>query len=98
MPTGKVTKRYVDAMRPGPKDAFLWDDALHGFGLKVTPSGAKSFIFQYRLGGRGAKTRRWTIGNMGSPWPPASVRDTAARTTRLQLDRPPCREREWLYV
>src|SRR3546814_11846499 len=58
MPTGKVTKRYVDAMRPGPKDAFLWDDELHGFGLKVTPSGAKSFIFQYRLGGRGAKTRR----------------------------------------
>src|SRR3546814_2306308 len=83
MPTGKVTKRYVDAMRPGPKDAFLWDDELHGFGLKVTPSGAKSFIFQYRLGGRGAKTRRWTIGKLGSPWTPASARDEADRLSKL---------------
>src|SRR3546814_176738 len=70
-------------MRPGPKDAFLWDDELHGFGLKVTPSGAKSFIFQYRLGGRGAKTMRWTIGKLGSPWTPASARDEADRLSKL---------------
>src|SRR3546814_6664852 len=42
-----------------------------------------SFIFQYRLGGRGAKTRRWTIGKLGSPWTPASARDEADRLSKL---------------
>lgn len=37
-----------------------------GFGLKVTKAGRKVFLVQYRLGGRGAKTRRMTIGTYGT--------------------------------
>ena len=35
MPKGRVTKRAVDALacRPGKDRAFLWDDALAGFGV-----------------------------------------------------------------
>jgi integrase len=33
--------------------------------VKVTPKGSKVFVYQYRLGGRGAKTKRFTIGKYG---------------------------------
>lgn len=83
MPTGKITKRSVDAAEKGAADSFLWDDELKGFGLKVTSKGAKSYVFQYRLGGRGTKTKRWTIGSHGSPWTPSTARDEAERLARL---------------
>jgi hypothetical protein len=62
----------VDEAQQGAKDWLLWDDKLPGFGMKVTPSGAKVFVFQYRLGGRGAKVRRYTIGKMGRVTPDAA--------------------------
>ena len=79
MPTGKVTKRTVEAIAAGPKDVFLWDEGLRGFGLKVTPAGARSYVYQFRLGGREAPTRRHTIGKHGSPWTPATARVEAER-------------------
>jgi site-specific recombinase XerD len=83
MATGKITKRAVDAVQPGPSDAFLWDDELRGFGLKVTPSGKRSYVYQYRIGGRGAKTKRWTIGSHGSPWTATTARAEAERLALL---------------
>lgn len=65
MPTGRISKTTVDAAQVGAKDWLLWDDKLAGFGLKVTPSGGKVFVFQYRIGGRRAKVRRYTIGKFG---------------------------------
>ena len=32
----RISKRNVDAISSGSKDAYLWDDELKGFGLKVT--------------------------------------------------------------
>lgn len=81
--TGKITKRSVDALGPGAADRFLWDDELRGFGLKVTPAGKRSYVYQYRLGGRETKTRRWTIGGHGSPWTATSARTEAERLARL---------------
>ena len=53
--------------KDGP--TFLWDKDIKGFGVKATPSGAKTYVFQYRLGGRGSKTKRYTIGRHGSITP-----------------------------
>ena len=72
-----ITKRSVDAAVPGTRDAFVWDDRLKGFGLKVTPTGSKVYLVQYRTGGRGTPTKRVTIGRHGAPWTPDQARDRA---------------------
>lgn len=79
MAQGRITKRTVDAAHPSAANIFLWDEKLKGFGLKVTPTGAKSYIYQYRLGGRASKTQRYTIGGHGSPWSPDTARTEAER-------------------
>jgi len=72
-----ITKRIVDGALPGPKDSFLWDDEIKGYGVKITPAGAKVYICQFRIGGRGTPTRRVTIGRHGAPWTPDLARRKA---------------------
>lgn len=64
MARGRVTKRAVDALqcRAGKDRAFLWDDALAGFGVAAFPTGRKVYVAQYRKDGR---SRRITIGEHG---------------------------------
>ena len=69
MPTAKLSKRTVDAAKPGERDSYVWDAELSGFGLKVTPAGRKVYLIQYRLGGRKGRTRRVTIGKHGTVTP-----------------------------
>jgi len=49
---------------PSPAEGYQihWDEKLAGFGVRVTPTGAKSFIFQKRING---KEKRLTIGRFG---------------------------------
>jgi len=62
----RLTKRTVDAAQPKDREYFLWDGELLGFGLRVLPSGVKSYVAKYRLGpGRRAPVRRVTIGKHG---------------------------------
>jgi integrase len=83
MPVGKVSKSAVDALFASDRAQFLWDPELKGFGVKAEASGAKSYVVQYRLGGRGSRVRRYTIGRHGSPWTPAAARTEAERLLRL---------------
>lgn len=75
----RISKATVDSQAPSAKPTFLWDSELRGFGIKINPSGSKTYIVQYRMGGRDAATRRHTIGNHGSPWTPTSARKEAER-------------------
>jgi integrase len=79
MATGKITKRTLDSLLANEVTGYLWDDDLKGFGLRTSSSGAASYVVQYRMGGREAKTRRFTIGAHGSPWTPATARAEAER-------------------
>ncbi|UZW53909.1 integrase family protein [Sphingobium sp. JS3065] len=83
MATGRITKRTLDALLSAGVDGFLWDEDLRGFGLKTTSRGVASYVVQYRMGGREAKTRRYTIGSHGSPWTPATAREEASRMRLL---------------
>jgi integrase len=60
----KLTKGYVDRVKPGAKDEFHWDAEPRGFALRVTPTGKMTFIVQGRVGGSG-KEARITIGSFG---------------------------------
>lgn len=64
MPTARLTKRTADAAQPGPKPFILYDEDVAGFGLRVMPSGFKSWILEYRAhgGGRRAPNRRMVLG------------------------------------
>ena len=64
--SGKLTKRVVDTAEPRGTRYTIFDSALPGFGLRVFPSGEKSWIFEYRPGegGRSAPKRRMTLGKV----------------------------------
>ncbi|HAH09801.1 MAG TPA: integrase, partial [Alphaproteobacteria bacterium] len=64
----KITKRTVDALRPEAegRDQWLWDTgdgALKGFGVRMKPSGAASYLVQYRT--KEGRTRRLVLGRLG---------------------------------
>lgn len=74
----KITKREIDRLpTPAGADEYHWDtsqDGPPGFGVRVTPKGVKSFVYQFRLKGRPA--RRITIGRYG-PLTPDKARSIA---------------------
>lgn len=62
----RITKRSVDSQKPNSNTYYIWDSDLSGFGVKILASGRKTYLVQYRLGGRGGRTRRVTLGTHGS--------------------------------
>ena len=61
----KLAKTRVGALpTPVTGQAFYWDweDAPNGFGVRITPSGAGSYILQKRVDG---KSKRITLGAHG---------------------------------
>ena len=65
MPIMKLTKRAIDELQPMEKDQLYWDTGITGLAVKVTPKGKKTFLVQYRPGGRGTPTRKVTLGPFG---------------------------------
>jgi integrase len=60
----KLTKRNIDDLAPLPsRDLYVWDDDVSGFGLRVKPSGVRSFMLQYR--NASGISRRITLGKFG---------------------------------
>jgi integrase len=81
----RITKRAIDALiaeaKASEKPLLLWDSELTGFGAKAT-AGACSYIVQYRLGGRGAPTKRLTLGKHGALTP-----DEARKRAKEELGK-----------
>jgi integrase len=76
----KITKRRVEALKPNPaKDEFLWDTEAKGFGVRVKPTGARSFVVSYYAPGLHQKRRRLTIGAYG----PLTVEEARKRALDL---------------
>lgn len=40
----KLNKTEIDRLTPQEKDYLVWDDSLPGFGLRVWPSGKKTYV------------------------------------------------------
>src|SRR2546430_2226610 len=70
MPGQRITKRSLDTLRPASAEFTLWDAVVSGFGVRVRPTGAMSYVVVYRAGsGRGAPVRRYTIAAVGKITP-----------------------------
>src|SRR6187402_1458126 len=56
----RITAQVVTALKPFVKgNRFVWDNDLTGFGARITPAGAVSFVLRFVLDGR---ERVYTIG------------------------------------
>jgi hypothetical protein len=83
--TGKLTDNQVRKLEPpasGNRVVYDGDgrDAVRGFGIRVTASGARSFVLNYRFQGR---ERRITIGPYGpDQWTVAGARRRAGELRR----------------
>ncbi len=62
--TQKLTKRVVEAIKPHDKnEQLIWDSELKGFGVRVFPTGRRTYFVQYR--NQCGSTRRKKIGVHG---------------------------------
>jgi hypothetical protein len=91
-PVQKLTKRVIDAARPRKVRYDLMCEALPGFGIRIFPSGGKSFFVYYRLLDRTA--RRLTIGAYGESLTSDQARKVAAgHLLRVRQGEDPAAER-----
>ena len=76
----KLSKTVVERIKATDQDVVVWDNTLPGFGVRVKPSGVRSYIIQYR--NRNTSTsRRLTIGQHG----PLLTLDQAKKQARAML-------------
>lgn len=61
-----LSERTIVAATPEAERFILWDERLKGFGLRVEPSGTKTFVARYRMGGgRRGTLRQFKVGRFG---------------------------------
>ena len=62
---GRLTHRTIAALAPVAGTQYVrWDRTLPGFGVRVSPAGAKTFFCKYRL--KSGRVRWGTIGRVGA--------------------------------
>ncbi len=78
MPTLRLTRNALDrqALPVGDEAVYYFDDALPGFGVRVSPKGRKVFVVQGRVG---TEKVRKTIG----PYPAISPEDARRRAASI---------------
>lgn len=63
MARARLTQRDIDALTPTPSKQYtVWDAGVPGFGVRVSPAGAKAFVLKYRL--KSGRVRWKTIGRV----------------------------------
>lgn len=70
-----LTARFVDTVKPVARRVEYFDRYANGLALRVSPSGAKSWVMLYRAQRR---LRRWTIGT----YPALSLADARLQARR----------------
>ena len=77
----RLTKQLLDGATANALDGevFLWDADVKGFGVRIKPTGVKSYVLKYRIATR---TRRYTISKVGSPYTVEEARHIAADMLR----------------
>jgi integrase len=88
----RLTAATLDDLKldSGVSDRIIFDDDCPGFGIRIRASGKRSWVFQYKIGGR---TRRLVLGQV-SAIKPAKARDIASELhAKVRLGGDPASEK-----
>lgn len=88
----RISDKLVRGLEPPPQgNRIVYDDEIKGFGVRITASGARAFVINYRINGR---ERRGTIGSYPD-WSVEAAR-VEAKEWKRDIDRgiDPLEERE----
>jgi integrase len=88
----KLTKVVVDRLKPAQRDVFAWDSELRGFGVRVLPSGVKSWVVQYR--NRNGQQRRYAFARVGVFTPEQARKEARAKLVAVADGKDPSAERK----
>ena len=90
----KLTKSQIDQLEPMKRRYVVWDSELSGFGVRVSPSGHKSYIAVYRPngGGRGEAVRWLSIGAHGILTPDQARKAAKQKLAAVELGADPAGE------
>jgi integrase len=91
----KISKRTVDALKPKQTPYVVYDTELTGFGVRVMPSGSKSWIIEYRpgSGGRSVRSVRLSLGPTTLLTPDEARRDARDRLADARRGEDPSEKR-----
>lgn len=90
----KLTKTYVDRLRPRERRYEVGCSALQGFVIRVNVDGSKTAVVRYFRDGR---ARRLKLGRIGEHFPVDRARTEAGRILRaVERGEDPARDRERL--
>jgi integrase len=88
----RLTKRVVEGIVLGETEVLVWDDDLPGFGLRVKPSGVRSYLIQYR--NAQGRTRKLTLGRHGVLTPDQARKDARQLLAAVRRGEDPSAERK----
>lgn len=88
----KLTIRTIDAIKPSDRERFVWDGEMRGFGLRVLPTGIKTFLVQYRTGA--SRQRRMVLGRYGVLSPEEARKEARQALALVSKGKDPAAERD----
>jgi hypothetical protein len=87
----KLTKRFVESVKPAATDQVIFDEDIPGFGLRVLQSGVRSYLVQYR--NAQGRSRRLTIGKHGKVTADGARKDALRIFDAVRSGKDPVMER-----
>ena len=85
----KISRRTVEALEPMERDVDYYDEDLKGFGVRVRPSGRKTYFVMMR---HKCVMRRFTVGTHGSVAPEQARLKAKQIIADLAIDKNPTAE------
>ena len=79
--TVKLTKAFIADAAPMDKEYIVWDSEVRKLGLRVLPTGRRSFIYQYRIG-RASKKLTLGPGDLSLPIVRGLAQEAASKIAR----------------